>query len=126
MARLGLIRVADQTLVEHDAKRVEELAHDMGQIRAVMGDSVIDMDRDRCAQVVAQPGSVFRQGKAGEKGEDGTGKREGEGTGPLVQKDAVELFVEKLYLQMKKSKHFANTLRELERLIKKHIVKKEQ
>lgn len=42
----------------------------------------------------------------------------------MAKKDPVDILIEKLYIQMKNSKHFPNGLRELERLIKKHIVKK--
>ena len=42
----------------------------------------------------------------------------------LKQRDPVDLLIEKLYSYMKSSKHYPNTLRELERLIKKQIVKK--
>ena len=42
----------------------------------------------------------------------------------LRQRDPVDLLIEKLYSYMKSSKHYPNTLRELERLIKKQIVKK--
>ncbi len=40
------------------------------------------------------------------------------------KKDPIDLFIEKLYAQMKSSKHFPNSLRELERQIKKNVVKK--
>lgn len=40
------------------------------------------------------------------------------------KKDPIDLFIEKLYTFMKSSKQFPNTLRELEKLIKKNIIKK--
>ena len=42
----------------------------------------------------------------------------------MVKKDPFDVFIEKLYAQMKSSKHFPNSLRELERQIKKNVVKK--
>jgi hypothetical protein len=42
----------------------------------------------------------------------------------VPKKDPIDLFIEKLYAFMKSSKQFPNTLRELEKLIKKNIIKK--
>ena len=42
----------------------------------------------------------------------------------LPKKDPVETFIEKLYSMMKSSKHFPNSLRDLEKYIKKNVAKK--
>lgn len=105
----------DQNLIEHDANRVAELSHNepLRMLKDANNDFLLDADEAN--QIFEQPILVFKKTEIVPI--------------PLPEpevpkKDPIDLFIEKLYAFMKSSKQFPNTLRELEKLIKKNIIKK--
>ncbi len=105
----------DQNLIEHDVNRVAELSHN--ESLRILKDANNDFlfDTEEAHQIYEQPILVFKKTEVVPV--------------PLPEpeapkKDPIDLFIEKLYTFMKSSKQFPNTLRELEKLIKKNINKK--
>ncbi len=101
--------------IEHDTNRVAELSHN--ENLRVLKESKNDFlfDTEEAHQIFEQPILVFKKTEVVPV--------------PLPEpevpkKDPIDMFIEKLYNFMKSSKQFPNTLRELEKLIKKNIIKK--
>ena len=73
------------------------------------------MDQEQAAMIFDQPVLVFKKVEVVVAPVDQES---------MAKKDPTAIFIEKLYNQMKSSKHFPNSLRELERQIKKNLTKK--
>ncbi|CDW82516.1 UNKNOWN [Stylonychia lemnae] len=111
IAKFGLIKMIDANIIEHDHAKVNEILQN--QTSKTLKESDIILDKELANQIFDSPILVFKKEKEETKHDH-----------EQVKKDPIDIIIEKLYQQMKSSKHFPNSLRELERLIKKHIVKK--
>lgn len=96
IAKLGLIKMVDQNLIEHDAHKVTELAHSE-QLRQIKpADFLFDVEEAR--QIFEQPILVFKNT------DTSTTKKQTQEQEMLPKKDPIDLFIEKLYSYMKSSK----------------------
>eukprot|EP00347_Sterkiella_histriomuscorum_P024182 403332023 len=111
----NLIKQVDANQIEHDASKVAELLQQQQIFMKNLKESDLIFDLEYANQMFEMPNLVFKKEK--EEAKQDTANE-------AAKKDPIDIIIEKLYHQMKASKHYPNSLRELERLIKKHIVKK--
>ena len=98
----------DQNQIEHDQAKVTELQHSeaLRQLKETNDDFLLDPEKAH--QIFDNPSILYK------KQEEPVVKPQIEPE-PVVKKDPIDTFIEKLYNQMKSSKHFPNSLRELEK-----------
>ncbi|TNV80331.1 hypothetical protein FGO68_gene8583 [Halteria grandinella] len=106
----GLIKSSDMMTIDHEPQRINELNHNdaMRQIK----EAEYFLENEQANQIYDQPSLVFKKPEEPAVLAEPEEKKKG---------DPIDLFIERLYMQIKSSKHFPNSLRELAKIIRQKI-----